>query len=58
MKKLISLILCIVLVCFALVSCKQDEIGEYLSQYTNNNSSNDVVEKLNFYIILVNSPHL
>ena len=51
MKKLISLILCIVLVCFALVSCKQDEIGEYLSQYTNNNSSNDVVEKLNFYII-------
>lgn len=51
MKKLISLILCIVFVCLALVSCKQEEIGEYLSQYTNNNSSNEAVEKLNFYII-------
>ena len=51
MKKLISLILCIVFVCFALVSCKQEKIGEYLSNYQNNNSSGNAVEKLNFYII-------
>ena len=51
MKKLISLILCIVFVCLALVSCKQEKIGEYLSNYQNDDSSSNVIEKLNFYII-------
>ena len=51
MKKLLSLILCIVLISLSLVSCKQDVIGEYLPNYTNDTREQNQVEKLNFYII-------
>ena len=51
MKKLLSLALCIVLICFALVGCAEDIIGEYLSNYNTNAVTDDQIEKLNFYII-------
>ena len=51
MKKLISLILCMVFVCLALVSCKQEKIGDYLEKYKNNENKDDALEVLNFYII-------
>ena len=51
MKKLLSLLLCIVFVCFALVGCAEDVIGEYLENYNTNLKTDDKVEKLNFYII-------
>lgn len=51
MKKLLSLMLCIVFVCLALVGCKQDVIGEYLPNYTTGSVTDDQIEKLNFYII-------
>ena len=51
MKKLLSLMLCIVLVCLALVGCKQDVIGEYLPNYQTGAVTDDQIEKLNFYII-------
>ena len=51
MKKLLSLALCIVLLCLALVGCTQDVIGEYLPNYKTNTVTDDQIEKLNFYII-------
>ena len=36
MKKLLSLMLCIIFVSFALVSCAEDIIGEYLPNYNTN----------------------
>ena len=51
MKKLLSLMLCIVFVCLALVGCKQDVIGEYLPNYQAGKVTDDQIEKLNFYII-------
>lgn len=51
MKKLLSLMLCIVLLCLALVGCKQDVIGEYLPNYQTGAVTDDQIEKLNFYII-------
>ena len=51
MKKLLSLMLCIVFVCLSLVSCADDVIGEYLPNYKNNNVTDDQIEKLNLYII-------
>lgn len=51
MKKLLSLMLCIVFVCFALVGCAEDVIGEYLENYNTNKVTDDKIEKLNFYII-------
>ena len=51
MKKLLSLMLCIIFVSFALVSCAEDVIGEYLPNYNTNTVTDDEVEKLNFYII-------
>ena len=51
MKKLLSLLLCIVLVCLALVGCKEDVIGEYLPNYQTGSVTDDQIEKLNFYII-------
>ena len=51
MKKLLSLMLCIVLVCLALVSCGEDVIGEYLENYNTDTTTDDQIEKLNFYII-------
>ena len=51
MKKLLSLILCIVFVCLALVSCAEDVIGEYLPNYNTGSVNDDEIEKLNFYII-------
>ena len=51
MKKLLSLILCIVFVCLALVSCKQDVIGEYLPNYKDDKRDSDTIETLHFYII-------
>ena len=51
MKKLLSLLLCIILVSFSLVSCGQDIIGEYLSHYNTDTTTDDQIEKLNFYII-------
>ena len=51
MKKLLSLMLCIVLVCLALVGCTQDVIGEYLPNYQTGTVTDDQIEKLNFYII-------
>ena len=50
MKKLLSLLLCIVFVCLTLVGCAQDVIGEYLENYDNNKKVNSR-ENLNFYII-------
>lgn len=54
MKKLLSMLLCIVFVCFALVGCAEDVIGEYLENYNNNKVTDDQIEKLNFYIITGN----
>lgn len=51
MKKLLSLMLCIVFVCLSLVSCAEDIIGDYLPNYKNNNVTDDQLEKLNLYII-------
>ncbi len=51
MKKLLSLLLCIVFVCIALVGCAEDVIGEYLPNYNTGNVTDDQIEKLNFYII-------
>lgn len=51
MKKLLSLMLCIVFVCLTLVGCGQDIIGEYLENYNTNQITDDKIEKLNFYII-------
>ena len=51
MKKLLSLMLCIVFVCFTFVGCAEDVIGEYLPNYNTNKVTDDQVEKLNFYII-------
>jgi len=51
MKKLLSLMLCIVFVCLALVGCKEDVIGEYLPNYQTGAVTDDQIEKLNFYII-------
>ena len=51
MKKLLSLMLCIIFVSFALVSCAEDIIGDYLPNYNTNTVTDDEVEKLNFYII-------
>ena len=51
MKKLLSLLLCIVFVCFTLVGCAEDVIGEYLENYNNNKVTSNKIEKLNFYII-------
>ena len=51
MKKLLSLLLCIVFVCFALVGCAEDVIGEYLDNYNTNKVTDDKIEKLNFYIV-------
>ena len=51
MKKLLSLILCIVLVCATLVSCTQDEIGAFLENYKDKKTQDTAIEKLNFYII-------
>ena len=51
MKKLLSLMLCIVFVCCTLVGCGQDIIGEYLENYNTNQITDDKIEKLNFYII-------
>lgn len=51
MKKLLSLMLCIVFVCCTLVGCGQDIIGEYLENYNTNKVTDDKIEKLNFYII-------
>ena len=51
MKKLLSLLLCIVFVCFALIGCAQKEIGEDLDKYKPNKTTNDKIEKLNFYIV-------
>jgi hypothetical protein len=51
MKKLLSLTLCIVLVCLALVGCTEDVIGEYLPNYQTGTVTDDQIEELNFYII-------
>lgn len=51
MKKLLSTVLCIVLICFALVGCGKDIIGEYLENYNTNTVTDDEIAKLNFYII-------
>ena len=51
MKKLLSLMLCIVFVCLSLVSCVEDIIGEYLPNYKNNQVTDDQIEHLNLYII-------
>ena len=51
MKKLLSLMLCIVFVCFAFVGCAQDKIGEYLEKYDQDNAGGEKIQKLNFYII-------
>ena len=51
MKKLLSLTLCIVFICLALVSCGQDVIGEYLPNYNTNVVTDDQIAKLNLYII-------
>lgn len=51
MKKLLSLLLCIVLVCLTLVGCAEDVIGEYLPNYQTGAVTDDQIEKLNFYII-------
>ena len=54
MKKLISLILCIVLICFTLVGCSEDileEARDNLDNYKSNEVADDEIEKLNFYII-------
>ena len=51
MKKLLSLMLCIVFVCFAFVGCAQDKIGEYLEKYGQDNAGGEKIQKLNFYII-------
>ena len=51
MKKLLSLMLCIVFVCLALVSCGEDVIGEYLENYNTDTVTDDQIETLNFYII-------
>ena len=51
MKKLLSTLLCIVLVCFTFVGCGKDVIGEYLPNYELDNKSDDKIETLNFYII-------
>ncbi len=51
MKKLLSLLLCIVLVCLTFVGCAEDVIGEYLENYNTNKVTDDKIEKLNFYII-------
>ena len=51
MKKLLSLTLCIVLICLALVGCAQDVIGDYLPNYNTDVVTDDQIVKLNFYII-------
>ena len=51
MKKIISLALCIVLLCFAFVGCKDDEIGEDLKNRVTDDGKNDKLEVLNFYIV-------
>ena len=51
MKKILSLLLCLVFICFTLVGCAEDVIGEYLENYNTNKVSDDKIEKLNFYII-------
>ena len=51
MKKLLSSMLCIVLICFALVGCGKEVIGEYLPHYEKTKLTDEQVETLNFYII-------
>lgn len=51
MKKLLSLMLCIVFVCFTFVGCAQDKIGAYLENYGQDDIGEEKIKKLNFYII-------
>ena len=51
MKKLLSLMLCIVFVCLTLVGCGRDPIGDFLKNYNTDAKTDDQIEKLNFYII-------
>lgn len=51
MKKLLSALLCIVFICFSLVGCAEDVIGEYLENYNTNKNNTGKIETLNFYII-------
>ncbi len=52
MKRFLSLLLCIVLVCVSLVSCAEDGIGSYLPNYDPDNMDKVEELKLNLYIIV------
>ena len=54
MKKLLSLILCIVLVCTVLVSCKKEILEDFLEKYRKNTTKDEAAETLNFYIVTGN----
>ena len=52
MKKLLSLLLCLVLICGVLVSCDEDRVfGSYLPNYDDYEPEEDVKLTLNLYII-------
>ncbi len=52
MKKIISFLMCIVILCFTLVGCAEDEIGAYLPNYKENMNNKEEPTELNFYIIV------
>ena len=53
MKKLISLFLCLILVCFTFVGCSENIVDEAFKELENfdNDSKVDKIDELNFYII-------
>ena len=51
MKRIISLALCLIMVCAALVGCAERDIGEYIENY--DGLVSDPVEKLNFDLYII-----
>jgi len=52
MKKIVSLLLCILLLCLSLASCSEDPIGEDLKNRDNASGRGDELVELNFYIVV------
>ena len=52
MKKILSLLLCIVLLCLSLAGCAEDPIGEDLKNRDDAAGRGDEITELNFYIIV------
>lgn len=52
MKKILGILLCVVLVCFSLVGCKETIIGEDLKYRDDSSNDNAGIETLNMYVVV------